>query len=231
MYQFIKKIHQFLLSQAFYPIVLSSGLALTIYLGRVIFSGSWRQYANLVWNLVLAWVPYSFSILSAILHRLFPKQWWLLIFPGAIWMIFFPNAAYIITDFTHLAEFEEIPLWYDILLLTTFAWTGVFLAMFSLRTMQRLVQSCLGRILSWLFAATALSLTGLGIYLGRFDRWNSWDLLLKPESILADVAKRFANPLENLRFFGFTMLFTAFLVVCYLMFTAIPYSDEKKSQP
>jgi uncharacterized membrane protein len=225
MFKSLLSIHRFLLSQAFYPLLLSSALALTMYFGRVVFSGRWIIYANLVWNLFLAWIPYSFSMLAVGLTRSFPKHWWMLIIPGVIWLVFFPNAAYILTDFTHLAPREGISIWYDMLLLTTFAWTGVFLAMASLRTMQRLVKSCLGLIVSWLFAAVALGLTSLGIYLGRFERWNSWDLLFHPRSILADIATRFADPLDNLRFFGFTLLFTAFLVVCYLMFASLAQSD------
>jgi uncharacterized membrane protein len=212
--------HRFLVSQSFYPILLATGLALSLYLARVIRSGSIVVYANLVWNLILAWVPYAFSILAASLHRLAPRWWWLLIIPAGIWLLFFPNAPYIVTDFLHLTPRQGVSLWYDILLLATFSFTGVFLTIASLRTMQALVKYYLGAIVSWLFVAFSLSLGGLGIYLGRFERWNSWDLLLHPRSVLADVAKRLVNPFDNLRFFGFTILFTAFLLVCYLMFVS-----------
>jgi hypothetical protein len=64
----------------------------------------------------------------------------------------------------------------------TFAWTGCFLAVASLRVMQTLVKNYVGWFASWIFAAVALSLGGLGIYLGRFSRWNSWDLFLQPKA-------------------------------------------------
>jgi uncharacterized membrane protein len=222
----ISRLNRFLVSQSFYPILLSSMLAMAIFVVRVYFSGSYRIYANLVWNLFLAWIPYLFSLLAVALFRLFPKQWWMLLAPGAVWLAFFPNAPYIVTDFFHLVQRPYIPLWYDILLLTTFSWTGIFLTIASLRSMQSLVRSYLGSFLSWLFVAGSMGLCGLGIYLGRFERWNSWDLLTHPKSILKDVAIQLIDPLSNLGFFGFTMLFTAFLLICYLMFTSIQPLEE-----
>ncbi|MBN1146232.1 MAG: DUF1361 domain-containing protein [Anaerolineales bacterium] len=220
------RLHRFLVSQLIYPIVLSSALAMAVYVVRVLVSNTYVVYANLVWNLLLAWMPYLFSVLAAALYRLFPRRWWLLIVPSAIWLAFFPNAPYIITDFFHLAQRPGIPLWYDMLLLTTFSWTGIFLAVASLRTMQVLAKAYLGTLLSWVFVAFSLGLGGLGIYLGRFERWNSWDLLSHPRSILADVALRIVSPFENVRFFSFTILVSAFLLVCYLMFISVRHAAE-----
>jgi uncharacterized membrane protein len=213
------KLHRFLSGQLLYPLILSTFLALGIYAGRVLASQNW-EYRNLVWNLLLAWIPYLAGFWGASLHRLFPGRWWLLLLPGTLWLAFFPNAPYILTDFFHLRERPGVPLWYDIGLLATFSWTGLFLAIASLRTMQLIVGNYLGKIASWAFAAAVLALSGLGLYLGRFSRWNSWDLLLQPVEIFEDLSVRLLNPLDNLRFYGFTLMFTAFLLVCYLMFTS-----------
>lgn len=227
------KLHRFFSSQLLYPILLSTLLALSIFAGRIFLSGSWLVYRNLVWNLFLAWIPYVFSVLAAGLHVLYPGRWWLLIVPAGIWLAFFPNAPYLLTDFLHLEERPYVPLWYDIGLLASFAWSGLFLAIASLRTMQLLTRAYLGTILSWLFVFFALGFGGLGLYLGRFSRWNSWDLLLQPEDILKDVASRLLDPLNNLRFFGFILMFTAFLFVCYLTFMAVHRMGEepRKRQP
>jgi len=223
----ISRFNRFLMSQSFYPILLSSILAMAIFVVRVFISGSSHIYSNLVWNLFLAWLPYLFSMQAAALYFIFPRQWWMLIVPGGIWLAFFPNAPYIVTDFLHLVDHPNIPLWYDILLLTTFSWTGVFLAIASLRTMQALVKIHLGIILSWFFVIVSVSLCGLGLYLGRFNRWNSWDLLIHPKTILKDIAIQVINPFDNLGFFGFTILFIFFLFISYLMFTSIlPFEDQ-----
>ena len=219
-------IHRFLARQLLYPILLSTLLALILFAGRVLQSNA-LTYKNLVWNLYLAWMPYVFSLFVAFLNFIRPRSWGLLLLPGALWLIFFPNAPYIVTDFLHLADRPYVPLWYDIIMLATFAWTGCFLAIASLRTMQIMVKNYLGWGFSWFFAGIALYLGGLGIYLGRFSRWNSWDLVLHPKGVFSDIALRLVNPLSNLRFFGFTLLFTAFLLVCYLTFISVRRVNEK----
>jgi uncharacterized membrane protein len=230
MHRGLTKLHDFLATQSLYPILLSTILAVAFYVGRVFYAGIWWHYSNLVWNLFLAWIPYLFSLLAAVLFRRYPRKWWLLLLPGGLWLIFFPNAPYIVTDFLHLEYRPPVPLWYDIGLLATFAWTGCFLAIASLRTMQFLVRHYLGRFLSWVFVAGALGLSGLGIYLGRFGRFNSWDLLFQPQDVLKDILVRVFNPFNNLRFFGFTLMFTAFLLVLYLMFTSIRRMDEPEAE-
>lgn len=224
----ILRVHRFLVRQHAYLLVLSSGFALSLYGVRVLTTGIWAIYANLVWNLVLAWAPYAISFTLAGLERLLPRTWWLWLPTWGIWLIFFPNAPYIVTDFLHLVPREIVPLWYDILLLASFSWTGIFLAIASLQTMHSIVKTHFGSLLGWGFAATALGLSALGIYLGRFERWNSWDFFFQPRSILADVLARLTNPLANLRFFGFTVLFSIFLLICYLMFLPGSRMEEEE---
>lgn len=214
------KLHQFLLDQTLYPIILSTAFALVLFSLRV-FQSYTLAYSNLIWNLFLAWVPLLFSLWAAVLYTSRPDRRWVIVFPGLLWLLFFPNAPYIITDFLHLKERPGVPIWYDILMLAAFAWTGFFLAITSLRTMQLLVKTQLGWLLSWIFAGGVLAMAGIGIYLGRFSRWNSWDVFFSPKEILYDVAVRVLHPLSNLSFYGFTSITTAFLVICYLMFISI----------
>jgi uncharacterized membrane protein len=220
MIDLLRRAHRFLSNQSFYPLVLASILALIFFTMRVIYSDAW-YYRNLVWNLILAWIPYIFSMTAALMNLLLPKQWWLIIPPSLIWLLFIPNAPYIVTDFYHLVERRPVPLWYDIGLIAIYAFTGCFLAIASLRTMQHLVQKYLGTLLSWVFAFSVLGLCGLGIYLGRFGRWNSWDLLTNTQAVLTDIALHLLNPFENPRFIGFTLMFTAILMVFYLMFVSM----------
>jgi uncharacterized membrane protein len=227
----LTQLHRFLASQSLYPILLSTFLALAFFVGRVLYARIFWHYSNLVWNLFLAWIPFLFSMLAAAIFRRAPRQWWLLLPASGLWLIFFPNAPYIVTDFLHLEYRPPVPLWYDIGLLATFAWTGCFLAIASLRTMQFLVRYYLGSFISWVFAAGALALSGLGIYLGRFGRFNSWDLFFQPKDVVNDILVRVVNPFSNLRFFGFTLMFTAFLIVLYLMFVSIRHMDDLEGEP
>lgn len=219
MLSYLQKAHRFLVNQSFYPLVLASILAGIFFILRAIYAKN-LHYSNLVWNLFLAWVPYGLSMATAAVGRLFPRLGWLLVIPGMVWLAFFPNAPYIVTDFYHLSWRPPVPLWYDIMLISAYAFTGCFLAIASLRTMQSLVEQALGQVIGWFFAAGALGLSGLGVYLGRFGRWNSWDLLLNPKAVLKDIAFQALNPFENLRFIGFTVMFTAILFVFYWMFVS-----------
>jgi uncharacterized membrane protein len=213
----LRKIHQFLVEHSFYPLVLSSLLASSFFAWRYFYSHS-TNYINLMWNLILAWIPYGLSLISAMLNKSKRQVWPLLVLLGVGWLAFFPNAPYLVTDFYHLGWRPPMPLWYDIGLIAVFAFTGCFLAIASLRTMHLLVEEYLGSLLGWLFVLIALGLAGLGVYLGRFGRWNSWDLLLHPRSLLKEIAMQVLNPLDNLGFVGFTLMFTSIMVVFYLMF-------------
>ena len=98
-----------------------------------------------------------------------------------MWLAFFPNAPYILTDFLHLGSMGDIvPGWYDVLLLYWFAWTGLILGIVSLYLMQEIVTRGLGTAAGWVFVVVAAGLGSFGIYLGRFLRWNSWDLVRRP---------------------------------------------------
>ena len=218
-------LNRFLSNQFLYPLLVSTVLAGGFFVFRVAYSGKW-YYDNLPWNLFLAWVPYVCSLWAAAWYRLYPDRWWILLLPGVLWLVFFPNAPYIVTDFYHLEKRPPIPLWYDIGLITTFAWTGCLLAIASLKTMQFLVRKRANGFVSWVFVAVALGLSGVGVYLGRFERWNSWDLFFHPEKVLKDLAVPLMNPWNNPRFVGFSLMFTLLLLVIYLMFVSVTRGSE-----
>jgi uncharacterized membrane protein len=217
MYRSLSAWNHFLRVHSFYPLFLSTLMACAFYAFRVIYSGSYN-FANLLWNLFLAWLPYIFAVIASSLYGGTPKSWWLIILFGFLWLLFFPNAPYIVTDFYYLDTRPPVPLWYDISLIAIFAFIGCFLAIASLRSIHIMIDKLFGRIFGWLFALFALGLASFGVYLGRFGRYNSWDILLEPKSLIKEIAGNLLNPLDNLGFIGFTIMFTSILLVFYLMF-------------
>jgi uncharacterized membrane protein len=220
MISLVRKANRFCLNQLVYPLLLASLLACGLYAGRVYFSHR-TTFNFMILNLFLAWIPYGFSLAATLLFARRPKAWGWLLVPGLLWLMFLPNAPYIVTDFLHLSARPPVPTWYDIGMLTVFAWTGCFLGVVSLRQMQAIVRSYFGALVSWLFALGTIGLTGLGIYLGRFLDWNSWDLLTQPHSILLAIAVRFIHPIRYKEAYGVSLVFAAFLLVCYLTFVSI----------
>jgi uncharacterized membrane protein len=182
----------------------------TMVLVRVYFSGT-LSYTFLFWNLFLGFIPFA---ISTFLSRL--KVSATVFYPLAfLWLLFFPNAPYILTDLIHLRQ-HVVPLWYDLLLLLSFAWTSLMFGFVSLSDMQRLIQERFNASIGWLFAVIALGLGSFGIYLGRFLRWNSWDVFTEPRQLAWDILERVANPLAYAHTFGFTVLLAAFLLLAYL---------------
>lgn len=193
-----------------YPLVLLSILATTM-LGARIHVGESTTHVYLAFNLVLAWIPYLLSLAAFTFWS--PRRWILESVLGVCWLAFFPNAAYLVTDLVHLAP-RGVPLWYDVLLLATFAVSGLFIAMCSLRTMQSIWDAQFGRFGGWLLTLGAIALNAVGIYLGRFERWNSWDLATRPDRVLADAMAA----VDAKRFVVFSALYAAFVLVAYVAF-------------
>lgn len=194
---------------------------------RFALSGS-VHYANLVWNLVLAWAPLLFALLAYDRHRRGARGLGLAL-PLALWLAFLPNAPYLVTDFMLLRVVHDMPVWFDVTLLASFAWTGLLLGFVSLYLVQELARRAAGRLFGWLCALGALGLSGLGVYLGRDLRWNSWDLLVQPGAVLGDVVAGLDSP----RLVGMSLVTAAFLTVAYAMLytmlhAALAERDERQ---
>lgn len=173
------------------------------------------MYGFIAWNLFLAWIPFGFSLLPILYKETFSRT--LLLIPiVAIWLLFFPNAPYIVTDLYHLMPRNGIPIWYDLMLLASAAWTGMLLGMISLLHIQSIVAEKVGNLLAWLFSLSTLVLCGFGIYLGRFLRWNSWDLMTNPFQLAYDILHILIHPFQNKSVYAITILFSTFLILGYL---------------
>jgi uncharacterized membrane protein len=116
---------------------------------------------------------------------------------------------------------NDVPVWYDVLLLIWFAWTGLLLGVVSLFLMQEIVRREFGRWAGWGFVALVAGLTSAGIYMGRFLRWNSWDILQRPAEIILFTWSRAQNPsVTSVAFIG---LFTAFFLFLYITLYAFAH--------
>lgn len=196
--------------------IVPAGLCLwcvSLFVLRVGRSGS-LMYLFLCWNLLLAWIPWgagrAFRAASRRRASAARQLGWF-----ALWMLFLPNAPYITTDLLHLAARPPIPLWYDLALLLSSAGTGLLLGYLSLLDVQAAVEERFGRVKGWGVAIGALFLSGFGIYLGRFLRWNSWDVLTDPAGLFGDIAVRLLNPTSHPRTYGVTLIFGIGLLLGY----------------
>lgn len=201
-------------------LLLVAASAVCVFLASIRFSRSdSTRYSFLLWNLMLAWIPFLFAGLAYALANTRRRILYLLVFASAVaWLLFFPNAPYILTDFQHLSYeiADGIPVWYDVILLIWFAWTGLLLGIVSLYLMQEIVTRMLGKTASWLFVILVSGLTSFGVYVGRFMRWNSWDAWHRPVPLMLDIWEQIRHPLANKDTFVFTIIFSLLLLFIYL---------------
>ena len=192
-------------------LVVSSAFGIALVLLRLAWTGE-PHYANLFWNLFLAWIPFVLALVLYDRARRGSRSVALLV-PAVLWLVFLPNAPYLVTEFGLLRLVDGMPVWFDVAMLTTFAWTGLLLGFVSVYLVQQVAARSLGTTSGWLTAACALGLSGVGIYLGRYLRLNSWDLLLQPHGVLAEVLER----LTTTRMVGMSLVMGTFLMVAYGM--------------
>lgn len=173
-------------------------------------------FTFLGWNLFLAWIPFVLALGVAAVHRRGGPRalLWLL---GAGWLLFLPNAPYILTDFIHLGRVGGAPLWYDAALIGAFAATGLLLGLASLLVMHHVVEARAGRLVGWAFALSALALSAVGVYLGRFPRFNSWDVIANPHGLVAAVLHRLTDPFGNPFLLRFAVSMSILLLGSYLV--------------
>lgn len=212
-------IHLFCKNQLVYPVILCSLLGVAFYAARRAWSGS-HVYTFMMWNLFLAWIPYLCALLMAALRARRAAAWQYVV-PALVWLLFFPNAAYLVTDLYNLTDIPPVPFWYDIGFFAALAWTGLLLAVSSLQVVQLMIQKTFGRLWGWLLVFAVIGLNGVGIYLGRFLRWNSWDVLTEPRAVLVDAVTPFLHPIAYRQPVAVIIVFSALLFVCYISVLAL----------
>ncbi|HEY9046863.1 MAG TPA: DUF1361 domain-containing protein [Ohtaekwangia sp.] len=173
-------------------------------------------FVFLVWNIFLALVPYMISTLLVLYHHTIKQAAWLWI-PFMVWLCFFPNAPYILTDLFHLKQRPGVPYWYDLALILFFAWNGLMLGFASMMDIQAVFTARFKPWIGWTISIGSLLLGGFGIYLGRYLRWNSWDVISSPMQLLHDIATRILNPFQHPQTYGVTILFSTFLLLGYIL--------------
>ncbi|MBN3511921.1 DUF1361 domain-containing protein [Mycolicibacterium nivoides] len=168
----------------------------------------------LVWNLVLAWIP----MVVAIAFDLVERRLWLLPL-GLAWLAFLPNAPYLVTDLVHLGEGYE--LWRHVLQYGFAAWTGILLGVVSLLLVHQRIDDEFGVFWGWLAAVLSVTACAVGVVIGRFQRWNSWDLVTQPDAVVAATFDWMRSPLSYVQSTGVAIAVAAFFGLAYLTIWAL----------
>jgi len=198
-------IHQWLL--------LSSGFSCLMLLIRILVTGS-KAYLFLPWNLFLAFIPYWITWWMVTNISIIENKFKLIIALAA-WLLFIPNSFYIITDLFHLASTHSAPKWFDLLLIFSFAWNGILCGIISLRRVEIIASLLRGKNFSVLLVGAVMWLCAFGIYIGRFLRYNSWDIISDPFSLAGEIMNMAIHPLQNSYAWGMTLCYAIFMTFLY----------------
>lgn len=166
-------------------------------------------FGFLFWNLFLAIIPYAISEWIKKHNPTKMKRYISL----TIWLLFLPNSPYIITDFIHLHHTKSTMIWYDIFMVFSFANTGLLLAIISMNDVYKIIQKEYSKQIANRFLIIVSILCGFGIYLGRFLRFNSWDLFTNPFSIVQKSLMSLTNSTTWFITIGFASLLWILLLV------------------
>jgi uncharacterized membrane protein len=186
---------------------------------RRLYSGTWGFFF-LNWNLFLAFVPWALTSLSFIRPRIQKSILGVVVFL-LFWLLFFPNAPYIITDLFHLRVIKNMPVWYDTLMILSYAWTGLLFGFLSLWDIERILGQKLPKPLVTAFSMVLLFVGSFGIYMGRYLRWNTWDIFTRTSEVLNDIGSRFVNPFAHQTTWGVTLFMGSFLNILYWSFRLV----------
>ncbi len=191
-------------------LALSVGFTMVLLAFRIFFSET-LNYIFYAWNLFLALVPLLFS------RKLQHHSQFSSVSIGLLlgWLLFFPNAPYVITDIFHFKERLPVPKWYDLLLVTSAAWNGMILGFISLLQVEQFLSRQFSRIKVGTMICCFVFLCGYGIYIGRYMRYNSWDIITDPFRLIDETSDHFLNPIQHFRVWEFTLLFSVMLIIIY----------------
>lgn len=185
---------------------------------RILYTGQWR-FAWLTWNLFLALVPYLLTRFAVVNISWIEKRWkFALLF--AAWLLFLPNSFYIITDLFHLEINTHVPLWFDLALIFSFAWNGILLGVVSIRQMEKMVQLNFPTVREWQFVYPLMLLNAFGVYIGRYLRYNTWDVLANPFQLTSDIFYLLFHPVRH--------RFNWSMILCYSVFMTLIYLAVKR---
>jgi len=195
-------------------LAVSAGLACGLLVIRALAAGN-LDFWFLPWNLFLGYLPILFAWLFVRRARRTRLMEWQNLVLALLWLGFLPNSFYIITDLIHLRATGDISILYDAVMVMSFIWSGLLAGFLSMYMMHQLALKKLPRRDAHGLVAVVLLLCSFAIYLGRYLRWNTWDILINPFGLVFDVSERFINPSDHPQAFSTTLVFFVLLSSMY----------------
>jgi uncharacterized membrane protein len=226
----------------FQLLLLSTALCWLLVIGRLYFNryilqplGSteyvlWTpgyEYLFLIWNLFLAWIPYLAALY--IVRSVKKGSAWPMLMPALlVWFFFLPNAPYLITDLKHLHYRPPVPFWYDIVMLFSNAITGLMLGLVAVYEVHESLKHWLSVKKANLAIMGSIALSGFGIWLGRFQRFNSWDVITRPGQLLHETLAALDSRWELFQAFAVSASLAGIFGLAYLFLQVMLMTEGER---
>jgi len=201
-------------------------------------------------NIFLAAVPIILEVPIRIVARRIAgvlQKFWLGLL-GLLWVLFLPNAFYILTDFMHLnpavlvnergdqyrhlvhyARGDAMYVFDSLLVFSATAFGAYVGGLALLHAYKYLSKKLVPQYTRLVFALLLLS-SSVGVYIGRFSRWNSWQGVTHPYQILVELAQDIANPIKRERLVIMVITLLIFELACFIyMLKRYPPKDTDES--
>jgi len=199
-------------------------------------------YAMLSWNTLLAVLPLFFIKKTEITCEQGKTSWsflWMI-----LWLLFFPNSVYMVTDFIHISgdkflwivEAEkyspnrgvvygtDIIIWAKLLVIGIGFIFALLVGLESLYIFEQNVKKKISKRIHWPVVLTVALLSAIGVYIGRFLRFNSWDILFRPMRLLKQVIAKIDGFAVQ-----FVFVFFLFVIGSYILYKALREVINQKS--
>ena len=194
-------------------LLISSSFSMVLLIIRIMITGQW-SYGFLAWNLFLAYIPFFISKWLKE-HKKIIESRIRLLFVLSAWLLFIPNSFYILTDLFHLHNLNAGHQWFDLTMILSFAWNGILFGILSIRQMEILLKEAKGKWISALIICVVMWLNAFGIYIGRFLRFNSWDVLANPFSLFGEIYDIIFDPYDYRYVWAMVFCFGVFMIILY----------------
>lgn len=210
-------------------LVVSNVVSLILFAVRAA-SAQNTRYSFLAWNLLLGLLPLLIAVWLK--HRLGKLPW---LSPAnlvltILWLVFLPNSFYLITDLIHLNNTGEVSKLYDATVFFSFIFNGYISGFISIYILHSELIRRRGTAIGHTVIAGVFVLCGFAIYLGRYLRWNTWDVVADPAGILFDVSERVINPISYPQSFATTFSFFLLLASSYAVTWEVARSLQSESK-
>ncbi len=177
------------------------------------------HYTFLLWNLLIAFVPYIISKQIVKCKQLNIKAFLLI----SCWLLFFPGCIYLFTDLMEISKTDNFSFLYDSIMFLSFAFTGLLPGLISLKLMETFLKRHLPDFYTKLYVLLFIFFSSYSVYLVRFLHLKSWNIIADSKKMLYASEHNILNPEDHIHSWLSILALVLLIDIIYFGFKKIYY--------